>query len=299
MPNTNTDPFATMSDEEFDHVSAMDKDELHNHQTIRSSAHIANGGEASFTCPACKGTGRWGYSGRPCFKCKSTGKITKGQQAAHKGSITKATNYSDWLNDPANSPLLEGLKRHLWHSFIGSMHDQVFTERRILSPSQIDAVTDAIARQDNATNARKEALSSARAANSGSSNLNAIHDLFAKAHSKGIARPIFRAENVTVKMARRHEGTLYVTNTNDDYVGKITNGVFHATNQADEHTLSDLRLICDDPKAALMRYTKSTAEYDSTTKELLVSYCGLCGKELTDPVSKARGIGPICIAKWF
>lgn len=43
-----------------------------------------------------------------------------------------------------------------------------------------------------------------------------------------------------------------------------------------------LALIAVDPKAALIRYGQELGE------------CGDCGRPLTDPISRARGIGPIC-----
>ena len=68
---------------------------------IRKEAHIANGGEAQFKCPACKGRGRFiSYAGRdvgPCFECKGTKFITKGQNAAIRGQgATKERNKLDW-----------------------------------------------------------------------------------------------------------------------------------------------------------------------------------------------------------
>ncbi len=37
-------------------------------ETIRQQAHIANGGEATFACPKCNGTGTYGRFGR-CSCC--------------------------------------------------------------------------------------------------------------------------------------------------------------------------------------------------------------------------------------
>ncbi len=58
---------------------------------------------------------------------------------------------------------------------------------------------------------------------------------------------------------------------------------------ADWHAVRDvarihrvLALIAVDARAALIRYGQELGE------------CGDCGRPLTDPVSRARGIGPIC-----
>ena len=58
---------------------------------IRAQAHIVNGGDATFTCPSCKGRGRFiSYAGRdvgPCFKCGGTKTVSKGVAAAAKGKV--------------------------------------------------------------------------------------------------------------------------------------------------------------------------------------------------------------------
>jgi hypothetical protein len=47
-----------------------------------------------------------------------------------------------------------------------------------------------------------------------------------------------------------------------------------------------LRRIAEDPQAAMLRYG------------LELGHCGSCGAELTNAESRARGIGPICAAKY-
>lgn len=66
---------------------------------IRKAAHIANGGEATFDCPKCNGTGRFGRYGR-CFKCDGKGKVSKRVAAAAKATQTRAAAAEN------NSPLM-------------------------------------------------------------------------------------------------------------------------------------------------------------------------------------------------
>ena len=251
---------------------------------IRAAAHMANGGDAMFPCPSCKGTGKWRgtYVVRPCFKCKGKGKVSKGIAAAAKGKVTKAENDRLWFE--ANAGIIERAKRHLWNKFVAGLMQQINDNGRI-SDRQLECLTDAVNRYDAQDAMRRDVAEAKREANSGEIDISAIEALFARALSNDLKRPMFRTEHVTVKQSK-YPGVLYVMSSDDVYLGKIADGKFHARREATSDTLEQLRAIAKDPTAEAVKYGR------------LTSNCGCCGKGLVDPVSIRTGIGPICAKKW-
>ena len=84
----------------------------------------------------------------------------------------------------------------------------------------------------------------------------------------------------------RNPGALYVKR-NGEYQGKITtDGVFHPTFKAVQATFDELLAIDEDPVGTARRHGRETGQ------------CAICSRQLTDPVSVERGIGPICITRW-
>tara|TARA_R110000744_G_scaffold305007_1_gene413354 strand:- start:6428 stop:8392 length:1965 start_codon:yes stop_codon:yes gene_type:complete len=81
-------------------------------------------------------------------------------------------------------------------------------------------------------------------------------------------------------------GCLYVKR-DGEYQGKVTrDSVFHPVGMADPQTGADLLAIDEDPIGAAREHGRETG------------VCSHCGRELTDPESIERGIGPICLAGW-
>lgn len=80
LDDLDTDPMASAA---YPAVALRD-------EAIRKQAHIANGGEASFECPKCHGTGIYrGYARSfPCFKCNRTGRVSAREAAPYQPSIT-------------------------------------------------------------------------------------------------------------------------------------------------------------------------------------------------------------------
>lgn len=116
-----------------------------------------------------------------------------------------------------------------------------------------------------------------------------IEALFDAARSNGLKRLKFRAEGLTISPAPAHgsnPGALYVKDVNDEYLGKIAKGVYYPTRFAAETVADTIKAIAADPLAVGVAYGKKTGR------------CCVCGIELTDPVSIANGIGPICESNW-
>jgi hypothetical protein len=83
----------------------------------------------------------------------------------------------------------------------------------------------------------------------------------------------------------RNAGAIYVTEAGE-YLGKVIGGQFHATRSCLDAQKTAIAEVCADPAKAATAYGQQTG------------CCACCGRELTDPESIARSIGPICAGKW-
>lgn len=102
----------------------------------------------------------------------------------------------------------------------------------------------------------------------------------------------------------RNAGALYVKDAGI-YVGKIvgtaSGPVFYPTREAPADLVERLLVIEADPTGAVRDQAARTAAMlaQAQAEGRPISLpCGCCGITLTDPVSIARGIGPICASKW-
>lgn len=265
---------------------------------MRSRASIVNGGETTYeqiTCPKCHGRGyrTYGYvniRSYPCGVCKETGKVTARRleniDRAKRAEATRKNNENERRQQfvTENEKLIRFLSNASeWSSFAASMMDS-FRRYGKLSEKQIEAGRSMMEKA-----AARKAERIAAAANGPKLDVSAIEALFATATGNGLKRPVFRAtDGIVVSLAPatgRNAGALYVKE-NDEYAGKIVNGVYQATRTASERVLPRLQAIAADPMGEATLYGKQTG------------VCGCCGRELTDPNSIAAGIGPICANKW-
>ena len=251
--------------------------------------HIVNGGNATqalVPCVKCRGSGTWGWSGRRCFRCDGKGQITVRSAAATKAKATREANertaFEAFVREHTDLILFLSANEG-WSDFFRSMHDQV-KDMRPLTERQIAAVRSAMAK----IAARREEKAVERAASAPKVDVSAIERLFATANASGLKRPVFRADGIEVSQAAasgRNPGALYVK-AGGDYQGKIAGGAFLATRTALGSTLGKLLAVAADPLGQAKLYGRLTGS------------CSCCGRELTDPVSVANGIGPICQRKW-
>ena len=249
------------------------------------------------TCPVCSGRGvrSYGYTrvvDYPCSPCRGTGQVTgeriRRYEGAKKAARTAANNLANkqaqlrkdypaeiqWLYDSAG------------FEFADSLRDQ-FESYGKLSEKQLAAVTNCIAK----VKARMEAKRIEREANAPTvAGAAAVMEAFRQAQANNIKRPKMRFEQVKFSLAPesgRNAGSIYVT-FDEEYVGKITDGRFLATRDGDRDDVkAALAPIFANPLEAAVAYGKK------------VGVCSCCGRELTDPVSIERGIGPICADNFF
>lgn len=259
---------------------------------IKKRAHMANGGDALFDCPACAGRGRFiSYAGRDvgaCFKCKGKGAVGKRVIAAEKGKATKAANWAAYLVQ--HSAEIEHVRNAAgWSSFAASMCQNLRDERRF-TENQLAAIRRMMAKAAE-RDEQREIDRTKRAESAPVVDLTAIDKLFATATDNQIKRPIFRTVDFDISkapMTGRNAGALYVTARDDGktYLGKLMNGKFHAAREAPVGTLEKLLAVAADPTGEAIKYGRKTGR------------CGCCNRVLVDPVSILAVVGPICARKW-
>lgn len=256
-------------------------------------------------CDKCRGSGRFvGYTGRvrgPCFTCKGTGKRRYKTSAEDREKMreraaakraeqaaSKAQQGLDWL--AANPVEAEWLNRPVTGDF--TFHRdmlQALMQYGSLTERQEAAVRNAAAKF-NAAVARKQAETTAREAGAATVDISAIREGLASA-LQHLKRPKLRVADIRFSLAPasgRNAGSIYVVRASTDtYLGKITeDNRFITSRECDAETEAEVLRVATDPKAAAEAHGH---EY---------GYCSCCGRELTNPESVARGIGPICADRW-
>lgn len=117
---------------------------------------------------------------------------------------------------------------------------------------------------------------------------------FQRAKAAGLKYPALTFETVTFKLAgdkSKNPGCLYVTagkKYGSDYYGKVTPaGQFQAAWGCPPGIAETVKQIGADPLGQSIAHGKKTGN------------CACCNKTLTDPVSVAQGIGPVCYKRFF
>jgi hypothetical protein len=125
------------------------------------------------------------------------------------------------------------------------------------------------------------------------SQFEALFNAFEAAKSKGAKRLTLRFDGINVK-PNRDNSALWVTSQSETemgdygmkpkYLGKVTPA---GCDSRLSDTVKEIIMgAAQDPLNAAIRYGKLSGE------------CSCCGRELTDPRSIERGIGPICATKF-
>ena len=243
-------------------------------------------------CKDCRGTGNFhSYSGRlvgPCFKCKGTGvmKFKTSPEQREKNRVVAAAK-KDAKAEARAAAATQWIESHKavygflvtnssWSEFYANLLSAI-AQYGSLTPNQLAAVEKAMAKKA----AKVEAAPTVKA----------IIAAFDAARASGLKRPKLVFGDVALSQAApnsRNPGMVYVK-YQGEYAGKITtDGSFLAVYK------------CPAPVAALV---KELSEGDLLAQAkaygIKTGQCCCCGRELTDPVSVANGIGPICESNWF
>jgi len=263
-------------------------------------------------CPKCRGSGRFiSYSGRalgPCFACKGKGERefktapTVRAAARDRAAAQPLKNWDAFrLSHPAEAEFID-LKindlrcpegyREILTSFRGAVGK--YGE---LTGKQLAVVQRGVEREEEFK--AKRAVT-AQAPKAEFPNLRAAFQVLI---DKGVRKAQMTYGDINVSLASlngKNPGALYVKD-GADYAGKIVGTVFSKAYGAKADLVERLLVVEADPKAAVMKHAKDTAERLAAAEargEKISLPCGCCGIELTNPVSIARGIGPICAGKW-
>lgn len=284
----NIDDFSDMDDLD----SAPTRPETASQRAAREAA-------PTIACPKCAGTGQFtfGYAYRrteACLMCKGTGQVRadwqKRREAFRKGEATKVANRANrevqWrLTHPAQAEWLQksadrgfGFAQSLLEAIKQYGH---LTERQMAKVEELMA-RDAERQQERAAERKANEVQVA--------NANGIIEALTKATREGHKAPKLRTEVATFSMAKAgsvNAGCVYAK-AGELYLGKITPaGVFQPSRDCTAEQKAEIAKIAENALEAAVEYGKRTGR------------CSCCGRELTDPVSIAAGIGPICAAGFF
>lgn len=266
-------------------------------------------------CKKCGGRGRFvSYSGRdcgPCFTCKGKGsferktnpvKLAANREKAQERKVRSAVANTEAFMTayPAEAEYLAAeLARAptgTWGEILISIQ-QAVVKYGELSEGRLAVLTRGVARK--AEKAAQKATVVAQALPTGLPNLRAAFDAVV---SKGAKKAQMTVGDVNVSLASlsgRNPGALYVK-FKGEYAGKVVGTTFQGRNAAPE-LMAALAVIEADPTAAIKAHAATAAQLIAEAvargEEPQVP-CGCCGILLTDPESRARGIGPICAGKW-
>lgn len=119
-------------------------------------------------------------------------------------------------------------------------------------------------------------------------NLEAVEQAFDRAKGQGIKWPKLTLDGFKLAPAgenSRNRGAIYVTegaSREGAYLGKVLGGRFEPSRACDEATRDKVLAAMADPLASAVAYGKKFGR------------CAVCARELSDPESIERGIGPVC-----
>lgn len=185
------------------------------------------------------------------------------------------------LQIKSNAPEIKWIIHHAPTNDFARSLDSQLLRTGTLTENQVAAVSRILARQS----AAPVAVAAVAAVGSG---VEAMQTAFATAAENGLKRPKMRLGDFILKLAPatgRNAGAIYVTE-GENYLGKIADGQFTASRDCDATKQAEIVALCANPVESAIAYGKQTG------------ICACCGRELTDPASIQRGIGPICAERF-
>lgn len=270
---------------------AADGLDLNNLDRSSSPAPKAKVERTTFPCESCGGSGyyrgaRVHQEKAHCFACKGKGYFFSSKSDRMKSRASSAARKAAALeiakdNFHAEFPgLIEAMTALVgWNAFVADLLRQ-FNERGTLTANQAAAAQRQVEKA-----AARDAERAAAKANAPTVDLANVWTLLNTAKGNGLKKPglWFGALKITEAPATgQNAGALYVK-MNGEYAGKIVGSQFKAAwGVKADGIVADLLAIATSPAEALKAKGKETGR------------CCCCGRELTDPVSVANGIGPIC-----
>lgn len=179
---------------------------------------------------------------------------------------------------------------HVWiqraesklNSFAISLGNQL-TSKGGLTQGQVDAVIRAADRDR-----QYELEVSQRQASAPAADVGPVVECLQKAVDNGLKAPKIRLGKYRFSLAKpdsKNPGAIYVKDKGGEYLGKIQMGRLQLMPRYRDQEEEVLKVTAD-PVNQAIAYGK---EY---------GVCALCGRDLSDPISVERGIGPICAERF-
>lgn len=244
-------------------------------------------------CKKCNGTGRWvGWSvSRTCFSCNGRGYHEFKTPAAQRAQNRERAAAK---KEQASAEAIESFKaeypaEYSWmitsaprFDFAQSMIEAV-RKYGSLTERQLAAVQKCVAKS-----AERAAERQQRVEHAPSVSVEAIETAFANAKNAGIQRPKLRLDTFVFSpapSAGKNPNAIYVKE-NGEYLGKVSGGKFYAVRNCSGDVQGRVLAAASDPANAAVAYGKKFGS------------CAVCNRELSDPASIERGIGPICAERF-
>lgn len=245
-------------------------------------------------CGKCRGTGqtRWGT----CFKCKGAGKKTfkTSPDARAAGRDARVACQANAAQDALEAFQGRHPEIYTWlrsqapqFEFAASQLENI-QRFGSLTEGQLAACQRGVDRNAAWAAEKNERVQAAPQADSaGVERLKISFDkaiAVARSKGRGLKMPKITIGSVVISPAKEtstNPGALYIKDAGE-YIGKITSGRFFGTRECRPDQEKRILAFVADPKAAAEAYGIETG------------VCCICNAELTNKVSIARGIGPIC-----
>lgn len=255
------------------------------------------------TCFKCNGSGRWySYSSlghNQCTKCKGTGKLTfkndkktREQNRERAAARKEAKAQEAFIAFGQKHPRIAAWWNETTFDFAVSLRNACL-KYGTLTPNQEAAAYRQIERFEQAKAERAERAEQAKT--DANVSTASVEQAISRAMGNGIKTPKLRLAygdcgEMVIYRAKEHSvnaGSLYVKSTNDEYLGKITNGVFYRARGVEKDEEQAIVEAMQNPLESAVLFGRRTGA------------CSCCGRELTNGVSIDKGIGPICESKFF
>lgn len=244
-------------------------------------------------CAKCRGTGRfYSYTGRlvgKCLACNGIGSKSfktspetrtnaKVASVARKAR-TEAENLADFaISNPIVSAWFTGSD----FPFAVAMREAV-AKYGDLTERQLAAAQNCVAKL-----AMAKQTATDRVVNAPVIDCSIVSTALNTAKGNGLKNPKLRVSGFTFSLAKDNSanaGAVYVK-SGDMYAGKVKDGKFYSVKGIDAEMVKAIVEAASDPRGAAVKHGKLTGN------------CSCCNRTLTDPVSVANGIGPICAANF-
>jgi Family of unknown function (DUF6011) len=255
-------------------------------------------------CRKCGGAGIYrGYStyGSQCFACNGKGVLTfktpraKRDAAKIKSAERKAKKLDDNLAAfEAEHPQIAAWWTDSTFPFALSLREGA-RKYGSLTSGQLNAALKCVEK----FSAAKEAMEARDAAvtiEAKPVDISPVVNSLRRAKLKGLQYPkmhlLGEGRKLVFSLAPAHgknAGAVYVKESSEDgrYLGKIADGKFFKSYECNDASVKAVEAACADPENAAIAYGKT------------FGVCSCCNRDLSDPVSVARGIGPVCADKFF